>query len=145
MPDTLDWTAPELLRQGASAASAASDVYALTMTLWEIATFSVELPSRKLAIPEAHSAEQAEEGENAASCAEGEVAVLATPSTRAQILAGWRPSFDGTGMPTQLLHNVELGWGAAPATRPSAQDLHKAVDAYVVGREGGGFSTASRT
>jgi len=113
------------------------------MTLWEIATFSVELPSRQLAMPAAaHSAEQLEQGENGAHSAEGEAAA---PSAREQILAGWRPSFDGTGMPVQLLHNVELGWGGTPADRPSAEELRTAVDAYVVGREGGGFSTAGRS
>jgi hypothetical protein len=138
VPDTLDWTAPELLRDGGSEASAASDVYALTMTMWEIATFAVHPPSQKLAMPpEQRSTTEPRQGGNGT--------VVAAPNVREQILADWRPSFDGTGMPDQLLHNLELGWGATPAERPTAENLYKAVDAYVVGREGGGFSTATHT
>ena len=53
------------------------------------------------------------------------------------ILADWRPSFGGTGIP-----NLELGWSLEPANRPTAESLYKAMDAYVVGKEGGGFTTS---
>lgn len=127
VPDTLDWTAPELLSQGGSAASAASDVYALTMTMWEVATCGVENPGQALEMPTPHS----------------EAETTRAPDVRERILAGWRPSFDGTGIPDQLLHNLQMGWGAEPANRPTADNLRQAVDAYVVGRESGDFTVAA--
>ena len=66
----------------------------------------------------------------------------AMPDIREQILADWRPSFGGTGIPDQLRHNLELGWSPEPANRPTAESLYKAMDAYVVGKEGGGFTTS---
>ena len=137
VPDTLDWTAPELLSDGGRAASAASDVYALAMTMWEIATFGEAIPGQKLVAPPPSENQGGSDGKVVAS----NETMAAALSVKEQILAGWRPSFEGTGVPDQLLHNIQLGWESTPAKRPTAEDLGKAVDAYVVGKDGGGFTT----
>ena len=61
-----------------------------------------------------------------------------------KLLNGWRPSFHGTKMPLQLVSLLELGWGENVVTRPSAENLQVAINAYASGKEQlaqSGFST----
>jgi hypothetical protein len=157
IPDTLDWTAPELLRDGAPAASTASDVYALAVTMWEVATLCVQPPTAPASlVPPApveptEPAPEAELGEHFAmsrigvGCA-GVAGVRADAglSVKEKLLNGWRPSFHGTKMPLQLVSLLELGWGENVVTRPSAENLQVAINAYASGKEQlaqSGFST----
>ena len=128
VPDTLDWTAPELLREGGSAASAGSDVYALTMTMWEVATLGIASPTQVLVDPDSSGADGGYAG--------GKVL-----SVKERLCAGARPSWEGTAIPQQLRHTLEQGWGAEVGNRPSAENLRFAIEVYVKQKEGDAFST----
>ncbi len=41
VPQTVNWTAPEVIRHGTKACTTAADVYSLGMVLWEILTAQV--------------------------------------------------------------------------------------------------------
>lgn len=56
VPQTVNWTAPEVLRDGADARTTAADVYSLAMTLYEVLTGQV--PFADLEYPTATIAEQ---------------------------------------------------------------------------------------
>lgn len=126
VPDTLDGTVPELLHEGGSAVSAGSDVYALTMTMWEVATLGIAASGQVLV--DSAGAGGGDSGEK----------VL---SVKERLCAGARPSWEGTRIPQQLRHTLEQGWGAEVGNRPSAENLRCAIEVYVKQKEGDAFST----
>ena len=129
MPDTLDWTAPELLSQGAARLSPGSDVYALAITWWEVLTlFAYQSPASALMAPinELQST-ASEDGRSSSANVPG--STQEPSNTRDKIIAGWRPSFEGTSLPTQLQHTIVQAWGNDVSRRADASNLVLAVRA----------------
>lgn len=97
-PQTINWTAPEVLRNP-KVFEKPSDVYSLTMVLWELLTGQVPFDE----------------------------AGLGPSEGREQILThGKRPVIpDDT--PTEYAHLLERGWAQDPAERPTAAELRDAL------------------
>jgi serine/threonine protein kinase len=131
VPDTLDWTAPELLREGGSAATMKSDVYALAMTLWEVVTFCMLPPTESLSPPTDAAATDSPSNADAMA-----------GSVKEKLLAGWRPTLDGTGIPEGLRITLESAWSGSVEDRPTAAALLQDIEAFVAEKEGVQFSTA---
>ena len=124
VPDTLDWTAPELLKDGGAAATSASDVYALAMTCWEAAVLAAGTPTSALVPPDPRGPE--------------------TPdmSMREKLIAGWRPSFSETGIPEQIGGLLKKAWEADIKNRPSAEEIQQAMERQRLQDEESAFSTS---
>ena len=124
VPDTLDWTAPELLKDGGAAATFASDVYALAITCWEAAVLAARTPTGALVPPDPSGPE--------------------TPdmSVREKLIAGWRPSLSETGIPEPIGAILERGWGADVKGRPSAEEIQQAMERQRLQDEESAFTTS---
>ena len=126
VPDTLDWTAPELLKDGGAAATSASDVYALAITCWEAAVLAAGTPTSALVPPDGPPPETPGP----------------TLSVREKLIAGWRPSFSETGIPEQIGGLLKKAWEADIKNRPSAEEIQQAMERQRLQDEESAFSTS---
>eukprot|EP00467_Chlorarachnion_reptans_P008208 CAMPEP_0114496040 /NCGR_PEP_ID=MMETSP0109-20121206/5553_1 /TAXON_ID=29199 /ORGANISM="Chlorarachnion reptans, Strain CCCM449" /LENGTH=458 /DNA_ID=CAMNT_0001673277 /DNA_START=491 /DNA_END=1867 /DNA_ORIENTATION=+ len=104
IPDTINWTAPELLKRKHVYPTTAADVYSLAMVIYEIY-------ARK--VPYTDFAER---------CAND--CKLSNTNLEDAIISGlFRPQIPET-MPEDLAEVVSQGWSSDPRNRPSAKDFY---------------------
>ena len=129
VPDTLDWTAPKLLRDGGRAASVMADIYSLGITWWEIVTLCAANPTDRLGPPLGMT-------DDAATGRRGSIFGQLTHQK-------WRPQLSGVKLPQQLHDIYERSLGDDKDSRPLAAQMQAVASSEAAKLEGGAFTTAN--